>query len=701
MKHTIKWNEFLLGLILGFALLVRFVGIQPGYPPYHEDEGITYSQGMAMILEASLNPKHGYGLPYNYPIIIPLVNATSYLSVFIPIESIKYLFSNPLDTLSMKSLMGQNMINVIYWARYTTAFFGVLIVYLIFLISKQIFSDKVTPLLAAFFTAINYRLVLNSHFGLPDIYNSFFLLVNIYFLIRLLKEKTSKNYLMVGISYALYFSTKFQFLTIPAMALVFLFVPKKKFWLTIISAVPLILILNTFHIIHWKETLDQVGYSALKYEAGRFSLDFFGYSYLYHIGLGKLMSISVLVGILIALKNKFKFSAILFLVIFSFFFMMTFYSGGAFYTRNFITIIPLLLIFSGYFVRSIGKKSVLISIIIFIFLSFESLQNALIVPLAYSKDWNFKLTDKWMEDSIPFDSKVLTTDDTIIPDNFTDVVRTDKIDSFFLRELQLEDVEWAIVDLDYLSRVYYWWMKQGTSSSLKFWNKPDNILINSPVAEMIEELKSYVVYEELNPWQASDWNYLVIHIPEEKLPSENCKKLIYENDFDESGWNAVNDGFGNLSNFVFDNDKGELIIKGNGSSFYSQRFESESIPVDAGFLYDFSAKLQSSQNLEWKDRDGFYGINFYDINSKKVKIALSERLYGSIDYLNRNMEVVAPNDSVNMKIFFQIGEFTKGDFIMDEIKVMECGKINVQNKTFYQSNYDATQHLFPNSHGGM
>lgn len=549
VKGFIKHHK-LLSVIIVLAALLRFTGASPGYPPIHTDEGITHSQGIAMILEKTLDPKYGYGVPYNYPIVVPLINALFYLLFFIPIYTFVYLlvhFGDLGNFLAAASfgqiggifeynILGQNKINVVFWGRYITAFFGTAVVFMTYLLGKRLFFSITIGLLAAFFTAINYRQVLNSHFGLPDIYNTFFLLISLYLTLLLWEKQTFKRYVLAGTGIAIYFSTKFQFFALPPLLLVLIFLAeKKKGWhkrfkfflqpqifFLIGGGVLAAVILNIFHILHWQETLDQVGYSSLKYRYGRNMLDIYSLSYLYHIGIGHAASILVLAGVLLGILFNFRKMLFLLAVIIPFFWMMVYYTGGGFYTRNFVTITPLLLICEAFAVWQIFKLlkkyspnlAILLSSVLILLVSYQSLKNSYLVPLEYSKSWNYTQAQLWLSKNLPRKAIVLTDASMVLPQKDLQIIKAQSVNDYSLVELQKKGVEWVVINTDWFNGEFLWWMQVDTKNGLKYWNKPTNLLLSSPTTKTILELKDYVVFEALNPWQAPDNNYLVVRIPQ-------------------------------------------------------------------------------------------------------------------------------------------------------------------------------------------
>ena len=368
--ELVKRNKILTGILL-IALLLRFTGVYPGYHPYHSDEGMSYSSAIEMIRNLNIDPTR-----YDYPSLAPLINAFFYIIFFIPLFILKSLIldSGDLPTkgrnlieLWQQVVIQNQQTDVLFWGRYVTALFGVGVVLLTYLVANRLFGDRRIGLVAAFLTAVNFRQVLNSHLGLPDIYNSFFLLLALFIFTLILQNPTKKNYLLGGIAIGLFFSTKFQIFVIPP----FLLVHTKSAWdglknktsveflkkllnsnifITCIVATLVTVLINPYHLIKWEEFIGANAYTVLKYTVGIKTLDFYPLLYLFHIGLGEMITVIILLGILIALRKYTFHSLILLSVVFPFFYVFIYYTGGGYYTRNFVTITPLLLIFAGIFI---------------------------------------------------------------------------------------------------------------------------------------------------------------------------------------------------------------------------------------------------------------------------------------------------------------------------------------------------------------
>jgi 4-amino-4-deoxy-L-arabinose transferase-like glycosyltransferase len=136
-----------------------------------------------------------------------------------------------------------------------------------FFVTRRLFSTK-AGLIASFLVAINYRQVLNSHLGLPDIYNSFYLLLSFWFTLNVFERPTNRNYFWSAIFAGISFSTKYQFFAFTPLLIVhlvnafkeknykdkirFLFKPM-AIMIPVIIAI-LFVVLDPYHLIKLNET---------------------------------------------------------------------------------------------------------------------------------------------------------------------------------------------------------------------------------------------------------------------------------------------------------------------------------------------------------------------------------------------------------------------------------------------------------------
>lgn len=734
-RQVIGRNK-ILALVLTLALFLRIGGIIPGYSPFHSDEGISYSQGAAIISERSLDPQHGYGFRYNYPIVVPLVNAIAYLIFFIPANTLisilliilelllKGLNINTLNLVNnddLRSLstfiFGLNNIKALYWARILTALFGTGVVYLVYETAKKLFNFQIA-LVAAFFVAVNYRQVLNSHIGLPDIYNAFFLLLALLSIINFWKKQNLANCLKMSLAISVYFSTKLQLFALPPLFIVLMLTlikNRKKLFLIpfVVSFVLFCLLFNSILLMHFKEAMDQIGYTALKYRYGAMMLDFYPLSYLYHIGIGQALSVLFIVGVVLSLAFFPISSVILLSIIIPFFVTMIYLTGGGFYTRNFVTITPLVLLFSAVpvyylyvlFNENYQKISKIIIVICILLVSFSNLKSSFIIVKEYSKQWNFQIVKDWINKNIPENEIVYTHPEVLLPNKKFKVIFGSNPEDYSLATLREKKAQWAIVDLDYLNRSLLWWMSQNTRTSLRLWNRPDLVLLNDPITKIVSELKNYVVFEELNPWEAPESNFMIIKVPPILSVTDSDKMdLIYQEPFDKYSWYAENDGFGNITNFSWDQTKGfgkpgSLKVGVNSGLYFSQRFISPILPINKYKSIKISGMISSSEKITEKNKGCFLGIDFLDVNHGYLSSSLSGYFLGK-DWERLEIISPVPVKAGFIRIFFQPFSLNFSSYWLDDVFVSGLAKADPQDG-YIPTQFNPINHLFYFSHGGM
>lgn len=683
---SMKINTILFSIILSLAVILRFVGINPGYPPYHSDDGISYSAASEMIVNGNLDP-----LRYDYPIMTPLTNYIAYQSFFIPIEWSKFLIRNvsnypvgyleiPNDSEKLHDFfyrvtLGDRWINALFWGRYVTATVGVLVVILTFLLTRRLYSTK-AGLLGAFFVAINYRHVLNSHLGLPDIYNSFYLLLSFWFTLNVFEKPTNKNYFWSAIFAGLSFSTKYQFFAFTPLLfahlintfkqknnilrLKFLFKPM-AIMIPVIIAV-LFVVLNPYHLIKLEETKAWLSSVSGKYRTGRMEFDFFPYSYLYHFGLGKIISVISLIGIFVSFYYKKLNTLFILSVIIPFLFITTVYTGGGFYTRNFVTIIPFLIIPASVLMSKLFNSKWLIfkiiSLMLLFLISKESLINSLAIVEEHTRPWNYKVLGAWVNKNIPDKSVVAAHASVPLPDTIKRKVPYNFVsDDFSMREFSEKGADIVVSSLDWSTTDFYDWMTQDMKQSLLYWNKPVKILENRYSAMSVRELSDYTVYSVLKKWQAPESNFIVAKIPKYKISKKNIYQKISFSD-KPNVWTS------------------ETIDVSDWKGFY---INPKTSGKGRGYVYANFYKNKEDSN---------------DI-TKRVAVRLSSR--------NKNKDImgVIPNEAKYMVIGFDTFESYKTSDELLEINIYNAEV--VEDLSGFKLNPVKLEDgvIFPNSHGNM
>ena len=742
----IKQNK-LLSLILILSLLLRFIGIYPGYHTYHSDEGMSYSSAIEMIRNLNLDPTR-----YDYPSLIPEIHAVLYVFLFIPVfvlfnsifsAGVLPAHSDNIIDLWQKIVVINQQTMVIFWGRYITAFFGVLVVLMSYLVANFYFKDKRIGLVAAFLTAVNFRQVLNSHLGLPDIYNAFFLLFSLFTIGKLLERDTLKNYLMSGTGLALFFSTKFQIFTLPAFLLVHLILTwkrtksksvfsllksffRKEVLLSALLALFIVLIINHYHLVRFEKFRAINSYNLLKYGFGTKALNFFPLSYLYHVGIGQLISATIVLGLIIGLRQRFIKSFILISPLIPFFFLFIYYTRGGYYVRNFVTVAPVLLIFAGVFSvwfweafkkrLNLSLNTNLAILLTTIAISITQFQNSLISSVAYLRPWEYVSARNFASANIPEKSTIVSHPWDMYPrDKNYSVVPLEPSTIYSLQEMQEEGAQYGFLNLDWLTLSSYWWMNRTTADSIKFWEKPNDLLSNTYGSVNSRELASFAIAAFVKPWQAPDMNILIVKIPK-PLDFENkkeVKRFRFDNKNDLNGWFLIDGNEAIAKKIYFDPDvgkeeKGSLKIENGPRQYPLILATSPVIPLEDGKAVLVDGWLKTSEVLLKKARDGYLRVDFYNGDPGKIGLltkysyaSLSSRMFGSDDWVEKKISVIPPKNTKFMTV--SVGTNGGTGLWADDISVYfsENQITDPKTKPPYIDYHFDIDILFPYSQGGL
>lgn len=195
-------NNKILFIIFVIAILLRVPAIKPGFHPYHNDEGADFSRAIYMIMNTTIDPGK-----YFYPGMLPTLNMVLFVIIFVPLYLCCYfLFRQSIQPINYKGIVDlwQFVVNtneqtqVMFWARYITVIFGLGAVFLVYKLALKLFKNRNIGIVASLLTAVNYRQVLNSHLSLPDICNSFFVLLSLFLFIKYQKNKVLKIIFMLA-----------------------------------------------------------------------------------------------------------------------------------------------------------------------------------------------------------------------------------------------------------------------------------------------------------------------------------------------------------------------------------------------------------------------------------------------------------------------------------------------------------------------
>lgn len=250
-------KHYLIISILAIAFILRLVGILYGHPlALVNDETPTLAASLKMIGTSSLRAN---AFQYYYP--------AGLAYVFLPFLALYLVFARIFGIFgSIAEIKDIVLLNIGYFApvaRFVSVILGTASVFLVYHISQRLFSHKKISLLAAWFLAINFFHVANSHYGQTWTAQSFFILLVLFWAVYFYqKEKISRyDYPLAGIFIGLAFSINFvgiisyvwfllaHWLKNKGQKFVKIFIANKNFWLAnlvLLLMIALVYYLNPF-----------------------------------------------------------------------------------------------------------------------------------------------------------------------------------------------------------------------------------------------------------------------------------------------------------------------------------------------------------------------------------------------------------------------------------------------------------------------
>ncbi|MDI6784378.1 MAG: glycosyltransferase family 39 protein [bacterium] len=407
-KH--KW----ILIILTFACLLRFWGIQFGLPyQYHPDEIKYVLLGLKVGV---VGPNIGY-----------FDNPTGFVYLLFFEYGLLYLFGRLFSLFhsaqDLAILYYQNPSIYLLLGRITTALFGVGTVYLTYLIGKRAF-ERTVGLLAALFLACSFGHIRDSHFAVPDIPMVFFLILAFYLTVKFWFTETNPLKLALLASLFTGIAVGFKYTAgLIAVPLFIALVLKReslgKNW-GIYIILLLLLIFIGFFVVCPYAILDFLKFKTslihLQYldETGYFGLDpvingFITYLRTLNWQLGTLMLLISIIGIFYSILRDKKTGLILF--IFPILYYLIMGRSKLVFDRFMLPMLPFLTLASaiviGELLRNNGWRKFWIPGIA-ILLILQPLANALYFDYLFTQKDTRTLAKEWIEINLPKDSKIIT-----------------------------------------------------------------------------------------------------------------------------------------------------------------------------------------------------------------------------------------------------------------------------------------------------
>jgi len=708
-------SKVILILIFLLALVLRVLAAKPGYPLTHPDESTVGDSALRILLQGNFKPAAYYygallGILYaaiDYVILLPIFSI-----VYVPIDFIG-IFSGKsgiFDCLTLPQNIRftcllaktENFYN--YFGRYDTAILGAITVILIYFLGKKLFN-KNTGLLAAFLTAVNYRLVLSSSFSLADAPAALFAILSVILSYRLIKDRSIKNYILVGFGLALALSVKYFFYVIPPFIIchamgswntgsktflkkLFLVLFSPKLAITILTTIATFIIINPFLVFFDRErAIHEFTFTRTYY--GIPQITFFSISnqilhnkiYLYPIyyylkyGFGYILSSLIVAGFVYSLIRYFKKTIIIssLIIPFCYFFLILTRSSAV---RNYSAIIPFLLLFPAIIVNDtvnklIPKKlSTIVLTILTLTIGFSSMKNSYLSSYYFSKPRNQDVLMEWLDTHLPDKVLVVNTLATKLPSSkplsnlYWRPIASNYLSMY---DLKKNNVDWVIISSDstnYINESIWrsdsFWVKQAIKDDTKLFHFLKDNYFNL----LIKEFGYYRAEQFKKPyWQALDPAYFVTKIPKFWKP-------------------------------IFENLIGEYNFNNSQHLICSEKISSPQFDVKPNKWYTLTGKVYKTNiSSEAEYKNGFYRMDVFSKENELLKTYVTQQM----KQIAGTQELVAagftPIESSYIVISFQTDGCNYPEkYFPNEIKLFESNNIiEIDPKEYPYFNIDLTK----------
>ena len=411
-------------LILTAGFLLRIWNISFGLPYlYHPDEPMCAIVSVRIFRSGNLNPHF-----FHYPSLWFYLNVLFYIPLFL-IGKLLGFFNTISDIKApFLIIMGCGKIatpSVILIGRLLAMGFGMGSLWFIYKISKTIFNSTTISLLALLFAAVCPTLAEYNHYMTTESALVFFVLVCIYYSVKISTDKSIKNYILAGIACGLAASSKYN--GAPVIMTIFTahFLSRgfvkglkdKKILVAVLSSALAFFLTTPYAILGFNEFYKGLSFDAVHYSTGHDGMEgkqilwyikylFFREGLIVYLGFA-----GIVLGLL--RKNKKIITAGSFPLIYTTFIFF-------FTARNSRTILPAVTVliitgsfFTVYLVSLIFKQKKIPEILSYI------LTAILLIVLLYVPVYNsirtvknlYKLDSRetarvWIEQNIPKNSKL-------------------------------------------------------------------------------------------------------------------------------------------------------------------------------------------------------------------------------------------------------------------------------------------------------
>jgi hypothetical protein len=251
------------------------------------DEPTHFSIGLRIFKTGDLNPHW-----LNYPSLMFYLNALALVPFYL-IGKASGVFSTPADipfpeivTMGVGRL---TMPSEFLFSRGLTAAFGVGSILIVYLIGRELHSNRWAARIAAFLFAISPASVYNSHLIRPDTFAVFFALFSFFWARRILDNPSRWNYVWAGIGAGLAVSSKYNMplVLLPMIVAHFLRfglpgIKRKELYFGVGMAALAFLLTTPYAVIDYQRFLKDMGYEVSAQASGHAGVE--GNTFAWYLG---------------------------------------------------------------------------------------------------------------------------------------------------------------------------------------------------------------------------------------------------------------------------------------------------------------------------------------------------------------------------------------------------------------------------------
>jgi len=719
-KKILDKNYWLL-VIFSLGLLLRIIGTNPGYLN-HPDEPKIADSTLNITFHLNFVPVafyYGSLLPIVYALMNFALILPFYILLFIPTNLALSLLkgsSSTLECILDKGFsfctLAQSKDLFLYLTRFETAFLSTISILLIYHLGKKLVNTQV-GLLAALFTAINYRHVLSSHYALADAPLTVFILISILLSLRLLQNPNLKNYLMAGFGLGLVLSVKYFVYTIPTFLLCHVLANIKsnkykvltnsKILMSLGTAIIVFSIVNPYIFLNYNSAKEQFDLNSIFYKTADISaqsiLDFdkfplFSLYYLFKYGLGEMMSLTTIFGFAVSMFRYPKSTLILSSVILPFLYIFLVISGAT-YVRNYSAILPLILVFPAILISELfkfkSKNLQFATVILILVISLPSLRNSLLTSYSLSQTPNQKLFLEWMVGNIVNDDILVNSFGVpVLSYKPTKVINwTNWPTSFMaLEELTEAKVQWAAISSDTTTFIANeFWVAKNDIVQRAFFRSSflKQYLENTYPNLLIQDLADYRVAEFFKPyWQSPDSSIFISKLPSWKMEEGN-KVVSYSFDKeselkDWSNTSILGESLHDLTLSDGEEENRLMISQKNLCPNYPIQYSlaftkisTKSFGVKPGQWYILSVTGERKPLLKYANiRNGFIRLDFFSKDEVRLKTHVSRQLSAIGKPETISAFGMAPPFAHYGQLSFQLDYCSEGEiYYLDNLRISE------------------------------